>query len=374
MRRVWAIAFLHVKEMFRTPSAWVVMFVMPLLFSLIFGGMASNSDRSKPVVAVAGGGAPLTGQAVKLLTGNDQYKWKQVSEKDAMSLVKEQEAIAAILIPDGIEERIGGTEPLFEIIVQRETREYTGLYPYLEGTARTLASTGSMAASISEEAWPVLLNEVAGQEAMKIEKEIIQKEGKFSADISLLSIGFTLMFMMFGISSAASAILEERAGGTWPRLMTTPATRGQVVAGYVMSYFLMGWIQLSVLMSAISLIYGGKWGNLVWFILYASLVILTIVGFGLMIAGIVKTKQQAGAVSAVLIVSTSMLGGLYWPLEIVPDIMKLIAKFVPQSWMMSGIREIVGGSLHAGTIWTSVAALVGFSILFYTLGLRKIRY
>ncbi|WP_043931634.1 ABC transporter permease [Bacillus sp. EB01] len=374
MRKVMAIAFLHVKSLYRTPSGWVVMIVMPLLFSLIFGGMGTNSQRAKPLVAVAGGGDMLSDQTISLLTANGQYNWEEVSEQKAKAMVKELEAIAAVLVSKGLEQRILDKEPVFDIVVQRETQEYTGLKPYLEGTARTIMSSLSLTESIGEEALPAFLNEIAGHEGIKVQKEMIQQEGKTSADVSVLALGFTIMFMMFGISSAASTILEERAGGTWPRLLTTPANKGQIIAGYVVSYFLMGWIQLGVLMAAISIIYGGQWGNLVWFFLYASLVILTIVGFGLMIAGIVKTKQQAGALNAVLIVSTSMLGGIYWPLDVVPEIMRLIAKFVPQSWMMSGIREIVSGSLHTGNILTSVLALVGFSVIFYAVGLRKMKY
>ena len=78
----------------------------------------------------------------------------------------------------------------------------------------------------------------------------------------------------------------------------------------------MGWIQFAVLMAAMNIMFDTTWGNLAYMIPFASLVILCVVGFGLMIAGIVKTKQQAAAIRAVLIVSTCMLGGVYWPIEL----------------------------------------------------------
>jgi ABC-2 type transport system permease protein len=107
---------------------------------------------------------------------------------------------------------------------------------------------------------------------------------------------------------------------------------------------------------------------------FASLVILSVVGFGLMIAGLVKTKQQASAISAVLIVSTCMLGGVYWPIDVVPDIMQKIALGVPQSWAMSGFKEIISGSLHSATLVKDTLALVGFSALFFFIGLRGIKF
>lgn len=157
-------------------------------------------------------------------------------------------------------------------------------------------------------------------------------------------------------------------------LLTSPTSKGQVMIGYLFSYFMMGAIQLFVLMVVMNLIYGSMWGNLIYFVPFAALVILTIVGFGLMMASIVKTRQQASALSAVLIVSTCMLGGVYWPLEIVPEFMQQIAKAVPQSWMITGFREIVSGSLYIPAIRNSTVVLLGISLLFFAIGLRKMKY
>ncbi|WP_409275238.1 ABC transporter permease [Neobacillus sp. SCS-31] len=374
MRKTAAIALLHLKSMARTPSIWVMMVVMPLVFSIIFGGMAGSSEKNKPLVLYSAGSDDLSLQAAKLLTGNNQYKWEKVSPQKAREAVNNQKAIAAVMIGEGLAERIAKKEPLFTVAIQRETQEYLALYPHLEGAARTVASGYELAAASGTDGFSALLQEVSGNQGIKVKKEIIQREGSKGEAVSLSSIGFTIMFMMFGISGAAATILEERAGGTWARLMAAPVNRVQIICGYILSYFLLGWLQLGILALSIKVLFNGKWGSPLYFIPFASLVILTVVGLGLMIAGLVKTKQQAGALSAVIIVSTCMLGGVYWPIDVVPDFMKLIAKFVPQSWMMSGIREIVSGSLHGPTIWTAIAVLAGFCLLFYYLGIRKLKY
>ena len=50
-------------------------------------------------------------------------------------------------------------------------------------------------------------------------------------------VGFAIMFMMFGLSGAASTILDERIGGTWGRLMVTPASKLQISLGYHLLIF-----------------------------------------------------------------------------------------------------------------------------------------
>lgn len=374
MRKITSIAMLHLKTLFVTPSAIVLMFVMPVMFSIIFGGIGSGSSQSKPVVLMV---APKdeTGENVKkLLSSNSQYSWRQSDEKQARELIENQEALAAVLIEDSIVENHQKSKPLLQVIVQRKTQEYLALSSYVEGVGRTLDQALKLNPGQDANMFNAILEQIAKRETMDVKREVIQKKGTNAGSVGMLAIGFTIMFMMFGISGAASAILDEKTGGTWQRLLTSPITKAQVIFGYLLSYFLMGVIQLSVLMVVMKLIYGSTWGKLVYFIPFAVLVIITIVGFGLMMASIVKTRQQSGALSSVLIVSTCMLGGVYWPLEIVPEFMQYIGKAVPQSWMITGFREIVSGSLYMPAILNSTLVLLMFSLLFFTIGLKKIKY
>jgi ABC-2 type transport system permease protein len=374
MHKVITIAWLRLKTMLKSPGGIVLMFVMPLIFSIIFGGISGNGTTSKPQVLLVAGNSEESRETVALLMRNSQYQWLEVEEKEARKKVKAKEAIAAIILAEDFPSQIENEKPIFEVINQHETQEYLALQPILDGVGRTVIRSYQLASEVNKIEFPLLLKEIAKQEGIKIEHEIIQKDGTKGENTSLLTVGFTIMFMMFGIAGAASTILDERKAGTWQRLLTTPATKGQMMVGYLLSYFLMGWIQMLVLMGAMSMVFGAVWGNLAYFIPFASLVILTIVGFGLMMAGLVKTSQQAGALNAVLIVSSCMLGGVYWPLEIVPDFMQQIAKAVPQSWMMSGLREIISGSLHTSSLVKAVGVLLGFSVLFYTVGLKKMKY
>ena len=376
MRKVMSIAALHLKTLFKTPSAIVLMFVMPIMFSLIFGGIGSegSSSKSKPVVTVVESKEDTTGTVMKLLSSNGQYTWRQADEKQARESVENQEAIAAVVIAESIYKNYEQEEPVFQLIVQRKTQEYLALSNYVEGVGRTISQSIEISPDKNKDLSNTILGEVADRESLGISREVIKKEESDSGSVGMMAIGFTIMFMMFGISGAASTILDEKIGGTWQRLLTSPTTKAQVMSGYLFSYFMMGAIQLFVLMVVMNVIYGSTWGNLGYFLPFAALVIITIVGFGLMMASIVKTRQQSGAISAVLIVSTCMLGGVYWPLEIVPDFMQQIAKAVPQSWMITGFREIVSGSLNTPAIGNSVIVLLAFSFLFFTIGLRKMKY
>ncbi|ETI67693.1 ABC-2 type transporter [Neobacillus vireti LMG 21834] len=374
MRKIWTILILHLMAFFKSPGVLVLMFVMPVLFSGIFGGMTMNSEQNKPIVNVVLSDTENSGQILNLLAKDQHYEWKKATRQEAEKNVAAQDVAAAVVIPDDIGERISASKPLLDIIVQRKNESYLALSAHLEGTAGLVLRSYQATSKLDSDAFPKVLETITNNKGVTVEKQTIQKDKQTNVEANLMFVGFAMMFMMFGLSGAASTILEERMGGTWGRLMVSPASKLQIILGYLLAYFFMGWIQFAILMTTMNLMFATTWGNLTYLIPFASLVILSVVGFGLMIAGLVKTKQQASAISAVLIVSTCMLGGVYWPIDIVPELMQKIALGVPQSWAMSGFKEIISGSLHSATLMKDTLALVGFSAIFFFIGLRGIKF
>jgi ABC-2 type transport system permease protein len=374
MRRIWAIAWLHLKELFKSPGALVMMLILPVLFGWIFGGIAVESGQTKPVVYVVVNEEEHSAEIFNLLKKDEHYQWNKATLQEAKEHVEEQDTVAAIVIPTNIQQSIVGKQPLFDVILRSKTEDYLALEPHLQGTANLIIRVLKTVEVNDSATLPDLLEVVASSKGVAIEKQTIQKDDNNAVEINLMFVGFAIMFMMFGLSGAASTILDERIGGTWGRLMVTPASKLQISLGYLIAYFLMGWIQFAVLMVAMNLMFDTSWGNLTYMIPFASLVILCVVGFGLMIAGIVKTKQQAGAIGAVLIVSTCMLGGVYWSIDLVPEFMQNISLAVPQSWAMSGFKEIISGSLHPTTLIKDILALLGFTIGFFLIAIRGITY
>ncbi len=373
MHNLLAIVRFRLKSNFTSPAVWVLMIAMPFIFSVIFGSLTGDSAAAKPrVELIADNGA--SAQLVKLITANAGYNWHLSADlAQAKLAVTKQKAVAAVRIPSDIADRIGAKKPLLQVYVQRKSSDYQALNSYLQGVSRTVMSAYQLAGSLPGVSLDELLQGIVSHSQVQIRNEPIGINSQ-SKPVNLTSVGFTIMFMMFGISAAASAILDERREGTWSRLLVTPASRLQIMGGYLLSYFLLGWVQFGVLMTAMALMFHVHWGNPVLFIPFASLMILTIVGFGLMMAGIVKTRRQASALSALVIVSTCMLGGVYWPLDFVPQIMRTIAQFVPQSWAMEGFRQIMGGSLYVPDLVRSCLALSAFAAVFFFIGLRRIRF
>lgn len=375
MRKVMAIAGTRLLQFMKQPVAIIMMFVMPLLFTAIFGSLlAEDQTNNRPHVAIVGSDDPIVLEVTRLLMDNEQFIWELQAQEEATAKVQERKAIAAIVINDSILAQLEAAQPIFDVIVQQKSGDYITLVPVIEGIGRLVYTTYNASADKSVDAIQKLLSKITHSGMIDINHRAGSSEDGSFTYANLSSLGFTIMFMMFGISNAAAAILEERAEGTWSRLITTPTKKIEIMLGYLLSFFLMGWIQFGVLMIAMTVFFGVHWGNLTVLIPFASLLIFTVVGFGLMMAGIVRSRQQAGALSAIVIVSTCMIGGVYWPIEITPTVMQMLAKGVPQSWAISGFQEIIGGGLSTSVLLSSTLMLLFFAIVFLTIGLVRIKF
>ncbi|MGB8956665.1 MAG: ABC transporter permease, partial [Tumebacillaceae bacterium] len=129
-----------------------------------------------------------------------------------------------------------------------------------------------------------------------------------------------------------------------------------------------------LLMVVSSLLFGVQWGDIPTLIVLVSAMMFCVVGLGLFIAGFVKTTEQQSTIGSIVIISTCMLGGIYWPLDIVSDTMRKIADFVPQTWAMEGFTQVVARGGTLADIGTQVAVLLAFAAVFLVAGLTRVRY
>jgi ABC-2 type transport system permease protein len=100
---------------------------------------------------------------------------------------------------------------------------------------------------------------------------------------------------------------------------------------------------------------------------------LTATGLGVMISTLARTRGQISAVTAVLATAMSMLGGAYWPLDIVGPTMRTIALLTPTGWAMTGLTNVV--VRYQGTMQAVLpsAVLLGMAALFLAVGVARLK-
>ncbi|MEZ7173507.1 ABC transporter permease [Sporosarcina sp. OR05] len=380
MKSIFAICLLELKRTFKKKSAYVLMFAMPLLFAYLFGSLFGASSTVNLRIAVVDEDQTIVSQQIKKrLMLDDMISYELLSAEQAEQQLTEREIEGVLTLTNGAATKVMSGEPIVEfhylpgtaiapIILQQVQQAVLAVE--IEVVA---AQTGS---SYLEEDWVALYERMTTNvEQIPVwTEQATRVPSTGMTSVSYSSAGFAIMFVMMMMLTMTGILIEAKQMGIWSRLFTSPVTRFQVLAGYFLSFFFVGWLQFGVLIVLSSVLFGVTWGNPFGLAVLVTGLIVCIVGLGIAIASLVQTAEQQNAIGTLIVISTCMLGGVYWPLSVVPEVMQKIAYFVPQSWAMKGFTALIaeGGALQ--DIAMPLLVLLGFAAIFFTIGLRNIKY
>ncbi|MFD2169874.1 ABC transporter permease [Tumebacillus lipolyticus] len=384
MNRIITLCSLEIKRVFLQPRSWILMFLMPVIFTFIFGGLSSGGTSKLPIAVVDQDASAVSKWVVQQIAKDGTLDVQAMIDAEAEQALRDRKVAGVLQIPASYEATIasgGGVDivfrhgpdlaiaPTISMLVEDASSQAVVQVKAAQALSQVGGSTDwkkqfdRLAAKSSEPKATV--------EVKSVTKEGAREQMEYQSE---RSIGFSIMFVMMSLLSVTGKILEARKTGVWYRLLSTPTSRLQVLGGYLLAFFLIGWIQFAILMGLSSLLFGVQWGDMIGQIVLVSALLFCVVGLGLFLAGIVKTQEQQGAIGTIVIISTCMLGGVYWPLDIVSDTMRTIANFVPQSWAMTGFTELIARGGTVADILMPVAVLVAFGAVFLFVGMTRVKY
>ena len=384
MRNIFNIALWKTKWQLKAKSSWVNMFILPVVFALIFGGMQSdNQGDDKDYLVKVGMVHSSTAVSIELL---EEIIGKQLNadivlfedSQQANTAMKNGAINAVVLWDDYFEETWSKQEKTsFSFLYEKQTAENFMMEQQMNqliiglNAIPMMGYDKTLSAAEQVEQW---LNTWQNYSSTMVSVAIQYGEQESTdSSFSRMFVGFSLMFLMFTLNQSASTILEEKEAGTWNRMLTAPLDKNQLIFGNIMHFLLMGLIQFIVLMQFSRIVFAVNWGHYFDTLLFVALVILTVSGLGFMMATFVKSKVQQNIIGAVVITVTSMLGGVYWPLSIVSEFMRKLADFVPQKWAMDGLSQLMSGGYRLFDVTKPIYILLIFLAIFYLIGFIRVR-
>lgn len=186
-----------------------------------------------------------------------------------------------------------------------------------------------------------------------------------------MAVYFTLMAV---VMSGAGSILRDRENGTLSRLLATPLNKVKIITGRTLGVFLVGITQISFLILVGQFILGVNWGqDILATMLLSVAFVFSITGFSMALASLCKTPNQLGVMGNMVIIAMSMLGGAYWPVEMLSDQMQFVAKLVPTGWAIGGYTDIILRGMELKDVGLNIVVLLAFGIVFMGFGIYKLK-
>ncbi|MGJ3508273.1 ABC transporter permease [Enemella sp. A6] len=171
--------------------------------------------------------------------------------------------------------------------------------------------------------------------------------------------------------SAGNQIQVERSSGWFRQLMLTSLTPTQFLIGKITT-------AVGVVVPAIGIVYlagalrGVRLDAQVW---ASSLVLIVVTLLPMVLLGLVLglwlKPAAAGAATTLTMLALSMLGGLWFPLDMMPSTMQFIGKLLPTHWAgQIGLWPVLGGDFPWRGVLVIGIWLLGL-LLIATLGYRQ---
>ncbi len=183
--------------------------------------------------------------------------------------------------------------------------------------------------------------------------------------------GFGITFLLVGMLLGLSlGLIDDRDWGTLQRLRVSGAPLAGTLIGKLLSRFLIGLVQLTILYAVGWLMFGVSLGeNPVALLMPAVAISFAAAAFGLIIACVARTHDSVMPVGAVVSMAMSAIGGCWWPLDFEPAWMRAIALWMPTTWTMQAFNDLTIRGLSAGSVLWPFAATVGLGLIYLILGL-----
>jgi len=390
MRATLLICAKDLKARLRDRSALLIGIVVPLGLALIFNSIFSGIGGNSKAIALGVVNADTGVASRQFVTGVLQAVGRsgliaihrEPSLRRARALAAGGTLDAVIIIPAGFSARVQSQRPAsMQVIgniddpisaeVARSIAEgYAADLNRVRLSVATVAAGApgalppparlrALAARAAAAAAPVAVADVSAKS-----KELDQK--------SFFAAGMAVFFLFFTVQFGVTSLLEERNDGTMARLLAAPIRRGSILAGKLLTSFMLGLISMFVLVVATTLLFGASWGNPLGVTVLVVSAILAATAIMALIATLAKNAEQAGNWQSIVAVVLGLFGGTFFPVSQAPGILSRLTFIAPQAWFLRGLGDLRGGSLSV--IWVPALAMLAFAAVAGAIAMLRLRH
>lgn len=180
---------------------------------------------------------------------------------------------------------------------------------------------------------------------------------------SYVVVGIALVSVMYSCFSIPEVVRQELIAGTFDRLLLSPF--GAVRSILAMTLFPMAYSFLvaTITLSAGALLYGMElhWATVPLSVPVMCLALLAFLPFGLAFASLTILVKQGNVGTSWVIALLSIVGGLYFPVALLPHWAQVAAKLEPFTPATDLLRHLIVGSSVGGAPGAALLKLIGFA-------------
>jgi ABC-2 type transport system permease protein len=192
--------------------------------------------------------------------------------------------------------------------------------------------------------------------------------------ISYYAAAVGVMFLLFTASGSAGALLDEADSGTLDRVLSSRIGMTTLLAGKLVYNTLLAFAQLTAMFLFGWLVFKVDLpGHIPGFLVMGLSTAFAVAAFGMLLASLAKTRAQLGAISTLLILTMSSIGGSMFPKYLMSEAMQKAGQFTLNSWAIDGFTKVFWRDLPVTALGPQVGVLLGAGAVLFLLARRSAR-
>lgn len=320
----------------RQPASFIIITVIICAFAYILG---QGSQSKLPIAVFSDLDKDRTNEIVAELQKVPETKFTLHEETEAINLVEQGENEVAIHLMQGGYEIIASPDFMETPLINNEVN--TIYRKVMQNDAIINAAAVSQREQVRE-----LLNQASETPVFELNYSGFANDRDFIWDSKLHSLfGFSLFMVIYTVSICVYDLIMDRRNHIWDRLIISSLGKTKIYLSHILYSFLLGYLQIALVLSIFYYIvgvdfYGGYFKSLLLVIPY----LFCIVAIAIFIASVVGTPARFNAIISAIAVPFAMLGGAYWPLEIVTSNVILALSYI--SPITYGLELLNGATVY----------------------------
>ena len=199
-------------------------------------------------------------------------------------------------------------------------------------------------------------------------------ENKNGNMISFYAAAIGVMFLLFTSSNSAGSLLEEAESGTLDRVLSSRVTMTALLGGKLAFNTLLAFAQLVVMfLWAQACFKLDLFTHIPGFVVMGLCTAFAVAAFGMLLASICHTRAQLGALSTLVVLMMSSIGGSMFPRFLMPPAMQKAGLFTINAWAIDGFTKVFWRDLPVSELWPQVGVLLAVGIALFLIARRIAR-
>jgi ABC-2 type transport system permease protein len=360
LRRLRAMAFKEMLQIWRDPRSLAVALAMPLMQMVILGYGVSLDIRHVSLCIYDQENSQVSRELVERFVASGWFSavHQLRSDRAVRAAIDRGDCLGAVTIPIDYSRVFGttGSAPVQVVFDGTDTNTTNVAIGYAQGVIAQATNDFERRWAAAHGFLPLTVG------AVDLEPRIWFNEGLDSRNFIIPGV-VAVILALVGAQLTSLTISREWERGTMEQLISTPVKPLELMLGKLAPYFLIGLFDAAFCIAAAIFWFQVPFrGNIATLALTTMLFTLVMLGLGYLLSARIRSQLGASQIALILtMMPTTMLSGYTFPIDQMPAAVRALTTLVPARYYVTILRSIFLKGSSLLSLFPQVLALAGFA-------------